>query len=116
MFGPYEPPASLCSASPFCSAKRGGFAAAPPRPRAYPGRWRCLRHLARLSSVSWALRKGRATARVGSTVWSSEGSAPLRMARLGVGANRVRGLPGRQQESRRCDQCGSLRLDSVRLF
>ena len=30
MFGPYEPPASLCSASPFCSAKRGGFAAAAP--------------------------------------------------------------------------------------
>ena len=58
MIGPYEPPASLCSASPFCSAKRGGFAAAPPRPRAYPGRWRCLRHLARLSSVSWALSNG----------------------------------------------------------
>ena len=36
MFGPYEPPASLCSASPFCSAKRGGFAAAPPRPRHTP--------------------------------------------------------------------------------
>ena len=31
----YEPPASLRSASPFCSAKRGGFAAAP-LPRAYP--------------------------------------------------------------------------------
>ena len=75
MFGPYEPPASLCSASPFCSAKRGGFAAAPAAgPLACPGRWRYLRHLAPLSLVSWALRKGRATARVGSTVWSREGS------------------------------------------
>ena len=116
MFGPYEPPASLCSASPFCSAKRGGFAAAPPRPRAYPGRWRCLRHLAPLSLVSWALRKGRATARVASTVWSREGSVPLRTPRLGVGANRVRRLPGCQQGSQRCDQCGSLPLDRVRLF
>ena len=30
--GLYEPPASLRSASPFCSAKRGGFAAAAPPP------------------------------------------------------------------------------------
>ena len=39
MFGPYKPPASLRSASPFCCAKRGGFAAAPPQPRAYPARF-----------------------------------------------------------------------------
>ena len=39
MFGSYKPPASLRSASPFCSAKRGGFAAAPPLPRAYPARF-----------------------------------------------------------------------------
>ena len=43
MFGPYEPPASLCSASPFCSAKRGGFAAAPP---AAPGILRSMALLA----------------------------------------------------------------------
>ncbi len=93
--------------APLRSTKRGGFAPSP-NPRRPP--------LSLRSRAVFAGRMGRATARVGSTVWSSEGGVPLRMARLGVGANRVRRLPGCQQESRRCDQCGSLPLDSVRLF
>ena len=37
MFGPYKPPASLRSASPFCSAKRGGFASPIGPPRSMAG-------------------------------------------------------------------------------